>query len=553
MAPSLPTSLAPSVDGKTYTATTVAKTVYTLSYDFGTASMNVGTDGQPPALPASQTAYENDTLIVAANVNLRGNSAPHAFFIYWSTHVSDAGNNPQQYYPGDSIVMTKDIILYPIFGPGPVVPTEYKLNIEYVFSDGNKPVTGFEDVVDRAIDVNSDFTVTSPTAPAGYSVDVASVVVLNPTGNITRTVTYTPLTYQLTFIAEDHVTLTVPSGAGYVEVTAGKEYTLDFNVNSVLPELPTAIAEAGYGTPSWSPTLPTALDIELDGSTFTASTQITVFTLNINYVFSGSAKPATGYENVVDQAITVEDSFTVTSPAAPVNHTVNIASVVVDHPTANISTTVTYTYIPPVVTNVIDFVAGAGGSLSGTTSYTFVSGTAFGTAVTTIPTPVADTDYEFVGWTPLLPAAGTAISADITFTALFEFVPPVIPPVTYTVTFTAGEGGSLTGTETITVEEGTLFSEVVVPTPVAAEGYEFDAWTPVLPADATEITEDLSFVANFNEVEEIVEPDTPETPEVAAEGCWIHWLMLLLTLVYGLYEGIRLNKKEEYAQKGGNK
>ena len=438
-------------------------------------------------------------------------------------------------------------------------PIAYTLNIEYAFSDGHKPATGFENVVDQAINVNSDFTITSPTAPAGYEVDKTSVVVLNPTANITTTVTYTPITYQITFRAEDHVTLTVPSGSGYTEVTAGKEYTLDYDVNSVLPVLPTATADTGYDTPTWTPTLPTALAIDLEGTTFTASTAATEYTLNINYVFSGSTKPATGYENVVNQIITIADSFNVVSPAAPTNHIVNITNVAVNHPTANISVTVTYTntYVP-VITHVISFVAGTGGTLTGTTSYTFVSGTTFGSAVIAIPTPVAQTNYRFVGWSPLLPASDTAISADITYTATFAYVPPVTPTPTYTISFTAGDGGSLTGTATVSVNAGALFGDVTIPTPVAADGYEFDAWSPALPTDATTITGNMSFVANFNEVTEVVTPVTPETPEVAAVGaCWIHWPMLILTLLYGLYEGVRLSKKEDNdeqrnAEKGGN-
>ena len=384
-------------------------------------------------------------------------------------------------------------------------PIAYTLNIEYAFSDGHKPATGFENVVDQAINVNSDFTITSPTAPAGYEVDKTSVVVLNPTANITTTVTYTPITYQITFRAEDHVTLTVPSGSGYTEVTAGKEYTLDYDVNSVLPVLPTATADTGYDTPTWTPTLPTALAIDLEGTTFTASTAATEYTLNINYVFSGSTKPATGYENVVNQIITIADSFNVVSPAAPTNHIVNITNVAVNHPTANISVTVTYTntYVP-VITHVISFVAGTGGTLTGTTSYTFVSGTTFGSAVIAIPTPVAQTNYRFVGWSPLLPASDTAISADITYTATFAYVPPVTPTPTYTISFTAGDGGSLTGTATVSVNAGALFGDVTIPTPVAADGYEFDAWSPALPTDATTITGNMSFVANFNEVTEVV-------------------------------------------------
>ena len=855
--PTLPSTLTSDVNNQTYTATTVAKTVYTLSYNFGTASMHSGDDGLTPAVPASQNAYAGDTLIVADNVNLVGNSDTHAFFLYWSTTRNNTGPGSEVYYPGDSITMTASLVLYPIFGIAPVVvpttyignyyvhtvtgvPTDnpqleprdasdyksvgtgtialppynitgssnykayytgsdltssgYLLTIpSYTTADLNAMFnTTFPDgtsivwyvikdqpwesnssryhidgyiILPEAIDYSVTFTIDSSfgslSGTTSYSVEentlLSDTVTVIPTvlpnagygfdewqlvGTATTFANNADLTtylsthnattdlefkavlstnnYALTFKANDNVTLTVPSGAGYVEVTAGKEYTLAYDVNSILPTLPTATADTGYDTPTWSPTLPTALSviingytyiasteateygitfkandhvtltvpsgagyveviagkeytlaydvnsllptlptatadtgydtptwdqtlpttlwvgingytyiasteateytltfkaedhvtltvpsigytevtvgkeytlaydvtttlptlptatadtgydtptwgpalptalsIGLDGTTYTASTEATQYTLNINYVFSGSIKPATGYANVINQIITIEDSFNVVSPAAPANHTVNIASVTVDHPTANISVTVTYTIIP-VITHTINFLAGVGGTLSGTTSYTFVSGTVFGSAVSTVPTPVALINYNFVGWSPLLPASDTAIEADITYTAIFEFVPPVVPAETYTIEFTAGDGGSLTGITTISVDEGTVFGDVTIPTPVAEDGYEFDAWTPIFPTDETEITGDLSFVANFNEVAEVLEPETPVTPEAAGvEGCWIHWPMLILTLLYGLYEGIRLSKKEENdelknAEKGEN-
>jgi len=126
----------------------------------------------------------------------------------------------------------------------------------------------------------------------------------------------------------------------------------------------------------------------------------------------------------------------------------------------------------------VTFAAGSNGSLTGTTSYTnILTGTAWSTAVTTVPTPVAVTGYKFDAWTPVFPGTVTATA---TYTA--NFVKDNAQ--WFAVTFAAGTNGSLTGTTSYTnILTGTAWSTAVttVPTPVAATGYKFDAWTPVFP------------------------------------------------------------------------
>lgn len=78
-----------------------------------------------------------------------------------------------------------------------------------------------------------------------------------------------------------------------------------------------------------------------------------------------------------------------------------------------------------------------------------------------------------------------------------------IPTPTYTVSFSAGANGSLTGTALFTVDEGTLFSTINVPTPVPDANYKFSSWSPALPAGTTEITSNMSFTAQFTEEEPI--------------------------------------------------
>lgn len=136
----------------------------------------------------------------------------------------------------------------------------------------------------------------------------------------------------------------------------------------------------------------------------------------------------------------------------------------------------------------VTFTAGANGSLSGDTTVTVIKGTDW--SAINVPSPVADSGYSFTGWTPSFPST---VTEDATYTANFE----VTPVAKYTIVFTAGAGGTLTGTTTFTVEEGTLWSAITVPTPVANDGYAFLAWSPVLPSSDVAIAANMTFTAKF--------------------------------------------------------
>ncbi len=75
----------------------------------------------------------------------------------------------------------------------------------------------------------------------------------------------------------------------------------------------------------------------------------------------------------------------------------------------------------------VTFAASTGGSLHGTSSYSGILwGTPFADA-TSIPTPVAQSGYTFVGWSPALPYLSAAVTQDATYWAVFE--PVATPPV----------------------------------------------------------------------------------------------------------------------------
>lgn len=67
----------------------------------------------------------------------------------------------------------------------------------------------------------------------------------------------------------------------------------------------------------------------------------------------------------------------------------------------------------------------------------------------------------------------------------------VEPPIT--VSFVAGNGGNLTGNTSQIVEN---YSELIIPTPVANENYEFVEWTPAIPTEG-KIGESQTFTAVF--------------------------------------------------------
>ena len=142
------------------------------------------------------------------------------------------------------------------------------------------------------------------------------------------------------------------------------------------------------------------------------------------------------------------------------------------------------------------FTAGEHGSLEGTSSFNdIISGTAFETAVTAIPTPVSENGYMFEKWTPNLPEAGTTVTANMSFVA--SFVKDASK--WHTVTFTAGSNGSLTGTASFAdILSGSVFSaKITVPTPEADAGYKFAGWEPALPETNSTIISNQAYRAVF--------------------------------------------------------
>lgn len=129
----------------------------------------------------------------------------------------------------------------------------------------------------------------------------------------------------------------------------------------------------------------------------------------------------------------------------------------------------------------VEFVAGTGGTLSGTTVY---NDQLYGTSMVA-PKAEPDSGYRFVGWEPSLPQT---IIADGQYTAVFEKL--------CTVKFLPGNYGTLSGTtEYKDIVPGSAFTGTS-PTVTPDTGYEFNGWAPNVPET---VTSDVTCVAQYTQ------------------------------------------------------
>jgi hypothetical protein len=139
-------------------------------------------------------------------------------------------------------------------------------------------------------------------------------------------------------------------------------------------------------------------------------------------------------------------------------------------------------------TYTLTYTAGAHGSISGTTPQTVTSG-GNGSSVTAVPA----TGYHFTSWSDGVLTATRQelnVTANHSVTASFAIN-------TYTLTYSAGAGGSITGTSPQTVNYGASGSSITA-TPNSA--HVFSSWSDgVLTASRTDtnVTSNLSVTASF--------------------------------------------------------
>ena len=154
----------------------------------------------------------------------------------------------------------------------------------------------------------------------------------------------------------------------------------------------------------------------------------------------------------------------------------------------NVTANVTVTANFGISTHSLTYIAGANGSISGTTSQTVNNG-ANGTAVTA----VSAAGYHFVDWSDgstSNPRTDTIVTANMSVTASFGIN-------TYSLTYIPGANGSISGTASQTVNHGSNGTAV---TAVAAAGYHFVSWSDGSisnPRIDTIVTANMSVTASF--------------------------------------------------------
>jgi hypothetical protein len=300
-------------------------------------------------------------------------------------------------------------------------------------------------------------------------------------------------TYTANFVKDDTQWFTVTFAAGANGTLSG---TTSFpNIltgtdwSTAVTTVPTPVPNTGYTFDGWTPAFPSTVTAS---ATYTANfvkddTQwfTVTFAAGANGTLSGTTSSLTFLPEPPGRR-----RSTVPTPVPNTGYTFDGWT-----PAFPSTVTASATYTANFVIDdaqwfTVTFAAGANGTLSGTTSFpNILTGTAWSTAVTTVPTPVPNTGYTFDGWTPAFPST---VTASATYTANF------VKDDTqwFTVTFAAGANGTLSGTTSFSdiLTGATWLSAVTVPTPVPNTGYTFDGWTPVFPST---VTASATYTANF--------------------------------------------------------
>ena len=302
----------------------------------------------------------------------------------------------------------------------------------------------------------------------------ASRTDLDVSANIAVTANFAIDTYTLA-VTSDHGTITkVPDQATY-----------DYGTSVTI----TATPAVGYSFTGWTGSVTSSdnpLVLTMDGDkSLTANFAIDTFTLTYT---AGEGGAVTG---VSPQTVNYgADGTLVTAVPNTGWHFVDWSDGVLTaartdiNVTANLSVTANFA----IDTYTLTYTAGEGGSVTGVSPQTVNHGSD-GTLVTAVP----NTGWHFVDWSDgVLTAARTDINvtANLSVTANFAIN-------TYTLTYTAGTGGSITGTLIQTVDYGGSGTLV---TAEPSLGYHFVDWSDgVLTAARTDInvTANLSVTANF--------------------------------------------------------
>jgi hypothetical protein len=289
-------------------------------------------------------------------------------------------------------------------------------------------------------------------------------------------------------------TLTTSSSTGGTVTTPGVgAFQYDDGVAAQI----TAAADPNYSFVNWTGTGVVAGKVADPNAADTTITMDADYAVQANFAASGTftldyaAGPGGSLTGDTAQVVTSGSDGTAVTAVPDTGYSfVDWSDASTDNPrtdtnvTANISVTANFA----INTYTLTYTAGANGSISGTTPQTINHG-ADGSAVTALP----DIGYHFVDWSDAStqnPRTDTGVTGDITVTANFAIN-------TYTLTYTAGAGGSITGTTPQVVNHG--FNGTAV-TAVPDTGYSFVDWSDAStqnPRTDLAVTGNITVTANF--------------------------------------------------------
>jgi len=344
-----------------------------------------------PVYTLTYTAGANGTLLGSATQNISKNSNGTAVeavpntgyhFVNWSDDLTD---NPRI----DTSITSN-------------------LSVTANFAINTYTVT-FEDhdgsfISSSSVNYGSGATAPAPPTIVGYTFTGWNVAFNNVTSDLTVTAQYTINSYTLTY--------TAGTGGSLTGLT-----TQSVNYDSDGTDV-TAVPNTGYHFVNWS-----------DGSTANPRTDTNItsdLSVIANFAINIYTVTFKDYDNSVISSSSVIYGNSATAPADPTRtgYTFNDWDVAFDNITSDLTVTAQYT----INSYTLTYIAGAGGSLTGSTTQS-VNYNSDGTEVTA----VADSGYHFVKWSDDLtdnPRTDINISGNITVEA--EFAELVCPESTIT-------------------------------------------------------------------------------------------------------------------------
>lgn len=321
--------------------------------------------------------------------------------------------------------------------------------------------------------------------PTGYFGPLTRAKINECGGGSEATITHPVVTYSGGGTIVNYVDLNYTAGANGTLTGNSTQRIMKGNGGLLI----TAVPNLGYHFTTWSDGILTATRTDTNvrnDINVTANFSINDFTLTSSAGSNGSITPTAtaDYGSSKTFNMTPDLGYHIVDVLVDTVSQGTITTYTFTNITANHTISVTFA----IDTHTLTYAAGTNGTLTGTASQTVDYGSD-GTSITANPDP----HYHFVDWSDAStdnPRTDTNITGDVTVTANFAIN-------TFTLTYTAGTNGTLTGTDSQTVNYG---SDGTAVTAVADPNYSFLDWSDgVLTATRTDlnITSNLSVTANF--------------------------------------------------------